>query len=31
MELAILTFCAFVGFNVYAYGVRPVISAMGVI
>lgn len=31
MEFAIIVACAFIGFQFYAHGVRPVISAMGMI
>lgn len=31
MEIVILTFCAFLGFQIYAYGVRPVLATAGVI
>lgn len=31
MEFVILTVCAFIGIQIYAYGVRPIVSAMGVI
>lgn len=31
MEIVIFTVCAIIGVHVYAYGVRPIISAMGVI
>ena len=29
MEIVILTVCAFIGFQFYAHGVRPIMSAIG--